>query len=260
MIPDYIVINTSAGKDSQAMMSHVVRQAKAWGMLDRVVAVHVDLGRMEWAGTTELAQAQCDYFGIPLTVVRKEGGKTATDLLDRVRERGQWPSSAARWCTSDFKRGPVRKEFTRLARQWKEANSEEAKTRPCRILSAMGLRAQESPNRSKMPTMTFDVVASRNQNVSEWLPIHGWSEGRVWDEIHASGAPYHDAYRLGMSRLSCAACVLAKPADLTIAARHNPDLFAEVRAVEVETGHLFKHGWSIQEAIDAAAETPVTIG
>lgn len=258
--PDWIVVNTSAGKDSQAMLSHVVRMATAWGLLDRVVAIHVDLGRMEWEGTTELAQAQCDHFGIPLTVVTKEGGDTANDLIDRVIERGAFPDAARRWCTSDFKRGPARKFFTSLARQWKAANPTEAKTRPCRILSAMGLRAEESPDRANRSKIAPSEVTTSNQVVYDWLPIQDWSEERVWDEIHASGAPYHFAYDLGMSRLSCVACVLASKADLELSARHNPEVFAAIAEAEEITGHTFKNGWSITEAIDAAAETPVTIG
>ena len=45
---DFIVINTSAGKDSQAMMEYVMGLAKEAGITDRVIAVHCDLGRVEW--------------------------------------------------------------------------------------------------------------------------------------------------------------------------------------------------------------------
>lgn len=53
---DCIVINTSAGKDSQAMMDYVVGLARAAGVLHKVIAVHADLGRVEWKGTRELAE------------------------------------------------------------------------------------------------------------------------------------------------------------------------------------------------------------
>jgi len=42
---DLIVVNTSAGKDGQAMIDQVVGIARAAGAADRMVAVHADLGR-----------------------------------------------------------------------------------------------------------------------------------------------------------------------------------------------------------------------
>src|ERR1017187_9513440 len=48
---DVILINTSAGKDSQTLMREIFDQATAAGVTDRLVAVHCDLGRIEWSGT-----------------------------------------------------------------------------------------------------------------------------------------------------------------------------------------------------------------
>ena len=60
---DIILLNTSAGKDSQAMLSSVHANAIAAGVADRLIAVHCDLGRMEWPGTKELAQLQSGIAG-----------------------------------------------------------------------------------------------------------------------------------------------------------------------------------------------------
>ncbi|MCP4962406.1 MAG: phosphoadenosine phosphosulfate reductase family protein [Actinomycetia bacterium] len=261
------------------MLSHVVNFARAAGVIERLVALHVDLGRMEWAGTTKLAVAQADFFDVPIYITRKGGylaraiirgagdverqqliadgttkSETATDLLDRVRERGAanphrpaWPSAAARWCTSDFKRGPARRFFTWLAHQHRD---HQALQRPVRILSAMGLRAEESRSRARRAAYKTATISTSVQQVDEWLPIHRWSTPDVWREIHSSGAPWHRAYDLGMSRLSCALCILASSRDLTIGARHNPGLAAEILAVEHETGYTFLPDRSIAAFID----------
>ena len=53
---DLILVNTSAGKDSQASMDVVFHAAREAGVANRLVAVHADLGeRIEWPGTKELA-------------------------------------------------------------------------------------------------------------------------------------------------------------------------------------------------------------
>jgi hypothetical protein len=45
-----VLINSSAGKDSLAMLDHVYSLAIAQGVTGRLQAVHCDLGRMKWAG------------------------------------------------------------------------------------------------------------------------------------------------------------------------------------------------------------------
>jgi 3'-phosphoadenosine 5'-phosphosulfate sulfotransferase (PAPS reductase)/FAD synthetase len=240
---DRIVINTSAGKDSQAMMDFVCEAAKAQGVLDRVMAVHADLGRVEWKGTRELAEQQATAYGIPIVVVRREKG----DLLQQVEERGMWPDSQNRYCTSDQKRDQISKVHTvtvaglNLGRQ-------------VRILNCMGLRAEESPNRAKKPTMEID---KRNTNgkreVTIWLPIHAWTTKEVWARIKKSGVPYHPAYDKGMPRLSCVFCIFAPKAALMIAGQHNPELLTEYVRVEKKIGHTFRNGFRIEEVQEALA-------
>ena len=53
---DVILVNTSAGKDSQAMLDVIVERCDAASIpRGRIVCVHADLGRVEWDGTAELA-------------------------------------------------------------------------------------------------------------------------------------------------------------------------------------------------------------
>ena len=77
----------------------------------------------------------------------------------------------------------------------------------------------------------------------------------MWDRIHTSGVRYHNAYDKGMERLSCCFCVLASRKDLTIAARHNPDLAAEYVAVEDRAARLAAAHQALQHRdIVAAAD------
>src|ERR1043165_3083720 len=84
---DWIVINSSAGKDSQCMMGYVVEQCDLAGVpRSRIVVVDADLGRMEWEGTKELALEQAAHYRLRTEVVQRKG----TNLLQRVRERKKW--------------------------------------------------------------------------------------------------------------------------------------------------------------------------
>lgn len=238
-----ILINTSGGKDSQAMLHYIVQLAIAQGVLDRVRVVHADLGvRVEWAGTIEIVKAQAAHYGLEVIITKR----TQNDLLDHAVARGMWPSAAQRWCTSDHKRGPVQRVIVALGRENKPADGS-----PVRVLNCMGIRAQESVARAKKTPFQVNKRAScQSRHVDDWFPIFDWTELKVWAEIDKAGTPHHHAYDLGMSRLSCAFCILASEKDLCISAKANPELLATYVAVEKQIGHTFKNGWSLADLQD----------
>lgn len=242
---DYIVVNSSAGKDSQAMLDYVARLAKEQGVSDRVIVVHADLGRVEWKGTKELAEQQAKHYGFRFEVVKR----SVNDLLDHVKARGKWPGPATRFCTSDHKRGPVSTLFTQLTMEFRlKTHTFGVPLEKCRILNCLGMRAEESPARSKLEQFKRDLRnCNSKREVHIWLPIHGWKVGEVWGRIKASGVPHHYAYDLGMPRLSCCFCIYAPKAALLLAGKHNPELLDQYVAVEQAIGHTFKNGFRIAE-------------
>ncbi|HEX5567937.1 MAG TPA: hypothetical protein VFY14_13595, partial [Streptomyces sp.] len=60
---DVILVASSAGKDSQAMLDYVAELARAAGVEDRVTVLHNDLGEVEWPGVAELAAEQAAHYG-----------------------------------------------------------------------------------------------------------------------------------------------------------------------------------------------------
>lgn len=251
----WILVNTSGGKDSQTALRHVCLAAKKEGVLGRVIAIHSDLGRVEWPGTKEVAKEQADHYGVHFVVVRRPQG----DLLDHVCQRGMWPDSARRYCTSDHKTAQCHKYITGLTRQ-----ADALGVPQLRILNVLGLRADESPKRAKK--VPFRPGCSREgckpcrngvRAVDTWLPIHSWTEEEVWADIRASGVRYHHAYDLGLPRLSCVFCIFAPKAALIRAGRHNRPLLDQYVETERRTGHKFRVGLSIVEvrdALDSATE------
>ncbi len=142
---DVVLVNSSAGKDSQAMLDYVVELARKAGVENRITVAHADLGEMAWPGTAELAEEQARFYGLRFELVRREG----PDILARVQERGMWPDAARRWCTSSHKRQPILKRVTGLV---EEVNAvrlagrrKATKPRPVAVLSCMGMRGSESP-------------------------------------------------------------------------------------------------------------------
>ena len=257
-----VVVSSSAGKDSQVMLHEVVTLADEAGISrDKIVVVHSDLGRVEWQGTKELAARQAASYGLRFEIVSRIGqvsdgrGKTYSkgevfgDLIDYSERRGFWPSNTSRFCTSEFKRGPISKLFTQLAGESK-ANGHQGTPA---ILDLQGLRAQESAARAKKPVVTLRKD-TRNQLVITWLPIIDRTETQVWDAIKSEGLEYHHAYDLNMPRLSCAFCIFAGRDALLIAGRANPELLDEYVAAEERMQHTFKQGLALADIKQAIAD------
>ena len=217
-----VAISSSGGKDSQAMtilLSRIVPR-------DQLVVVHAPLGEVDWPGTIEHIEATIPA-GVPFILAPVTSGKT---LLDRIEERGMFPSNSVRWCTSDAKRSPIEREL----RRYLKANPRFGGL----IVSAMGMRAAESPARSKLAPWKRN---SRNSKAGrewfDWLPIHALETPDVFRIIHEAGQVPHWAYAAGMSRVSCSFCILASRADLRRAAELRPNLYARYAALEQRIGH-----------------------
>lgn len=250
---DLIVINTSGGKDSIVAMYQAVETAKAQNFpLDKVIASHQDLGRMEWKGTWELIQKQCEFFGIQLFKSKyrnKEGVEIS--ILEKAELRGAFPSSTIRWCTSDFKRDTGNRFVSQYAKPIQKGLGRKVK-----ILQVFGFRAEESPARAKREVFAKNnrLSTKTTREAWDWLPVHDWLETKVWKVIKEVGVPYHHAYDLGMPRLSCVFCIFANKAALKVAGRANRELLDEYVDVEEKTGHTFQAKLSLKEVRDEIME------
>jgi DNA sulfur modification protein DndC len=237
------VVNTSAGKDSHAMQIFLQRFVPK----DQLVLIHAELRGADWPGLKEHIELYAD--GIPVHYC----AHSTKTLLERVRERGQWPSPAMRWCTSDFKRGPITKVIRSLGHKL--------------IVNCTGLRAEESATRAKHLPFTFNERDSKaGREWYEYLPIHHWTEKQVFDAIRDAGQEPLWVYAAGMRRASCCFCIYASESDLRTAARLTPEKYREYVQMERDTGHVMimptkKHGRRTLEeitGIDAGLGPPTT--
>jgi len=86
---DLILLNSSGGKDSAAMLIVMKKLAEAQGVLDRVEVIHADLGGAEHDGVRELAEDQARRLGLPFHVVHREVRGVRIDLLERIEDNLQ---------------------------------------------------------------------------------------------------------------------------------------------------------------------------
>ena len=214
------VVNHSGGKDSQAMLIHLLESGIR---PTQIVIAHADLGEADWPGVLEHIERTID--GLPLIVAR-----ASKSFMGMVRSRGRWPSAQHRQCTSDLKRGPIEREVRRYLRN----NPQHCDV----VVNCMGLRAEESSARARRPSFVYSKRNSKaGREWFDWLPIHQWPVANVWSAIEKAGQRPHYAYDLGMARLSCMFCILASKGDLRISAKANPDAYRRYVEMERELDH-----------------------
>ena len=114
------------------------------------------------------------------------------------------------------------------------------------IISASGIRADESDQRAKAPVSQAQKKLI-NKTLGtwglDWAPMLRWSKEDVLDCAAAYGFEMHEAYRVfGCSRVSCCFCIMSTAADLMAAAgcEDNQDVYRELVALEIESSFGFQ--------------------
>jgi len=144
-----------------------------------------------------------------------------------------WSTASMRFCTSELKTSIIcRALVQRFPGQT--------------ILSATGIRRQESPNRAKAPVAKQQpklASASRRTQGLDWHPILDWTTQQVFAYLEEKEIPLHEAYtRYGSSRVSCCFCILSSQRDLAAAARcaDNQAVYRDLVGLEAASTFSFQ--------------------
>jgi len=239
-----VYVGVSGGKDSQALAYCVQAHLDDIGHVGPRALIHSDLGRVEWRDSLPVCERLAERLGWELIVVRR----TAGDMMDRwlsrwaanleryallscVRLIMPWSSASQRFCTSELKSQII----ARAIRTRHPAGP---------VVSAVGIRREESAARARMPVAKRDERLNRARGIGlTWNALIHWQRAEVLDYIRSRGDVLHEAYRIyGSSRVSCAFCVLASLADLQAAARcvDNMAILREIVELEVRSTFSFQ--------------------
>ncbi len=217
-----VVINHSGGKDSQTMTILLSRLVPH----DQLIVVHAPLGEVEWPGTIEHIENTIPP-GVPLVMAPVASGKT---LLERIEERGRFPSKSARFCTSDLKRGPIERELRRYLKAHPRFEG--------RLVNALGIRRDESRDRARrIPWRRNERMSVAGREVFDWLPVFELTTEDVFRVIAEAGQSPHPVYSFGLTRCSCSFCIFASRSDLRRAAELRPELYAKYAQLERRIAH-----------------------
>lgn len=233
---DHVVVSISGGKDSSVLMKYAVDNFPK----EKIVCVHAEID-IDWDETMPVVREQCEYFGLPLVVVKavdKNGadkGFLSQLLSPRVdRKTGEIkeymvPDMANRWCTSMLKTGPIDKYCRSLKGK---------------VLCLIGERREESPNRAKLEAWRPDIKNSSDKKgryIVKYSPILDLLETEVWDIINKNEIPTHPCYSWGVSRASCAICIFSSNKEIAIAAERAPHIVKDYIKAEAKISTTFRY-------------------
>lgn len=242
-----VALGVSGGKDSSAMSLAVSSYLDEIGHRGPRLLIHSDLGRVEWRESLPWCQKLADHLGVELVVVRRQAG----DLLDRWQVR--WRNNVARYANL---------EAVRLILPWSTPSmlfcrSELKAAIICRelvqrfpgevILSSTGIRREESTTRANAPVSAPQprlVSKTHQSDGHDWHPIANWTLEQVLTFHQVRNFPLHPGYARGMSRISCAFCVMGSANDLAVSAAcpDNQDLYRELVDIEILSSFSFQSG------------------
>lgn len=253
-----VYAGVSGGKDSQALAYRVQEHLDAIGHAGVRRLIHADLGRIEWRDSAPVCERLAERLGWELVTVRRASG----DMVDRWLSRWvanveryrtlscvklimPWSSAAQRFCTSELKAAVL----SRAMRARHPAGT---------VVSAVGLRWDESAARARQPVAKPDARLSRSRGAGlSWHAIIHWTRQDVLDYVARRGGVLHEAYRIfGSTRVSCAFCVLASRADLRASARcdDNAEVYRELVELEVRSTFSFQAGHWLGDVAPALLE------
>lgn len=131
-------------------------------------------------------------------------------------KKKRFPSRKARFCTQFLKVIPTRNDVLALLREGHD------------VELYSGVRAQESPDRAKLPERGFDdgfaCVVNR--------PLLRWSIDDVMRYHARFGVPLNPLYGYGAKRVGCFPCINSRKSEIKLISIHFPERIDQIREQE----------------------------
>ena len=247
---DHVLVSMSGGKDSVATWLYLERDLG----LD-VTCVFADTG---WESVQlepylkYLEKAGCRLVRLPQRKVRdlwvndptpervevlRAAGISIDDPLTMETlsaAKGRFPSTQARFCTTELKLVPLKKYKATL---------------PGNVLMVSGVRADESPKRAKMAPYCWDDF----MGCQRWLPLLSWTARDVFTLHSKHNIQPNPLYLQGQIRVGCWPCIHSRKETIRNMLVFDPEREEEILKSEKLVASCSKRGSAAFFAPDKAA-------
>jgi 3'-phosphoadenosine 5'-phosphosulfate sulfotransferase (PAPS reductase)/FAD synthetase len=231
--PEYHVASFSGGKDSTAMVLHMIERGDP---LDEVMFCDTT---MEFPGMirhVEKVKQVIEAAGIKFSELRaphsfeyyltehEVTNRKPDDRLHGVPGYG-WAGHMSRWCTKTLKTGIMANHLRDLREEFD-------------VIQYIGIAADED----------YRMEREGNQDPSHRHPLRewGWTEADAMQYCRNRGYDWEGLYDI-FSRVSCWCCPLQNYGELRKLREHFPDLWEQLLDLDSRQGKPFQHGYSIAD-------------
>lgn len=214
-----LFVSMSGGKDSTALALHL-KSHKI-----KFTPVFLDTGWEHQATYDYISDILEPMFG-KFTVLRNE--KLFSDdaewkggMEQAIRDNKMFPSGVAKFCTRLLKVVPIQNFYA-------EIRSSLGK----KPINAIGIRAEESRNRSQMSEF------EEQDEATVWRPLIKWTQDDVIAIHSKNSVTPNPLYLKGASRVGCYPCIFARKHEIRYIALADPDRIDYIDSLEKRVNDL----------------------
>ena len=205
------IISFSGGKDSTALILWAKEN------LDSFQTVFCDTGWEDDITYEYIRYINASLLKGKLIVLRSKKYEGFWDLSIKKKRVA---STEARYCTQELKIIPMKDYLDALDGEIHIYN---------------GIRADESPRRSKMQMTVWDDYF----NAYVHRPLLMWSVEDVFGIMIRYNIPPNPLYKNGMSRVGCMPCIMCNHREMKNIIKYKPRVIEKIIALEEEVGRSF---------------------
>lgn len=234
---DVYHVGISGGKDSTALLLWAVHESGY--PKNRIMVTFADTGN-EAQQTYDYIQMLSDKVHPVITL------KPDRDFYELAKHKKRFPSTKARFCTTELKLVPSKRHVDALKAQGKS------------VLMLSGVRAAESEDTAKLPAFE-PWYASGYFECDQYRPLLSWKIQDVWAIHERYGIPRNPLYDMGCQRVGCLPCIMSRKKEIANIAQAFPERLDMIRKAEAETGNGFSGFFSYTKIPPRYRQTLVTV-
>ena len=128
-----------------------------------------------------------------------------------------------------------------------------------KITCWQGVRADESPNRARLPEWDAEIDDGKGGGLWNYRPILQWTVDDVFQAHRRHGIRWNPLYEQGMNRVGCMPCINCNKGEMLQITRRFPEELERIAQWERMVGDAAKRGMATFFAVKGVANDNINL-